>query len=380
MDKLPIYRFIVTEDDEAQLEAVAFVDSPAIEMNWQAFNSQVNIIICKECGHSWDIEDGGENPYMCKCGVDNTPSDLEFKEGVSHYTIDGKLYTGATHKDASGRLMTGATHTSDSKYLYHEDAFQKFESYTDYPKQASENAQIALDYAEKNGWGDCGTDVGKQRANQLAKREPISRDTIARMASFERQRQNSDRKLGDGCGRLMWLAWGGDAGVEWASRKLEQIDKKSFFKFSADTEKRIISGPLMVADLPIYRRTEDEEYYGVFQKEDIYNLRNKFFKQGKSNLVNEMHDSNKMIDGVYMIESFLIDEKRGINAPTGYNLTDGSWFGSYKIDNDEVWNDFIKSGEFKGFSVEGIFNTVKIDEKPQGIIEDIINIIKNINE
>jgi len=380
MDKLPIYRFIVTEDDEAQLEAVAFVDSPAIEMNWQAFNSQVNIIVCKECGHSWDIEDGGENPYMCKCGVDNTPSDLEYKEGVSHYTIDGKLYTGATHKDASGRLMTGATHTSDSKYLYHEDAFQKFESYTDYPKQASENAQIALDYAEKNGWGDCGTDVGKQRANQLAKREPISRDTIARMASFERQRQNSDRKLGDGCGRLMWLAWGGDAGVEWASRKLAQIDKKSFFKFSADTEKRIISGPLMVADLPIYRRTEDEEYYGVFQKEDIYNLRNKFFKQGKSNLVNEMHDSNKMIDGVYMIESFLIDEKRGINAPTGYNLTDGSWFGSYKIDNDEVWNDFIKSGEFKGFSVEGIFNTVKIDEKPQGIIEDIINIIKNINE
>jgi hypothetical protein len=152
------------------------------------------------------------------------------------------------------------------------------------------------------------------------------------------------------------------------------------YSFKADTEKRIISGPLMVAELPIYRRDESGEYYGVFQKEDIYNLRNKFFKQGKSNLVNEMHNSNKMIEGVYMIESFLIDEARGINAPTGYNLTDGSWFGSYKIDNDEVWNDFIKSGEFKGFSVEGIFNTVKIDEKPQTIIEDIINIIKNINE
>jgi hypothetical protein len=232
MDKLPIYRFIVTEDDEAQLEAVAFVDSPAIEMNWQAFNSE-SIIVCKSCGHSWDIADGGEYPYMCKCGVDNTP---------------------------------------------------------------------------------------------------------------------------------------------------KEIESKSFLKFKADTEKRIISGPLMVADLPIYRRTEDEEYYGVFQKEDIYNLRNKFFKQGKSNLVNEMHDSNKMIDGVYMIESFLIDEERGILAPKGYNLTDGSWFGSYKIDNDEVWNDFIKSGEFKGFSVEGIFNTVKIDDKPQDIIEQIIEIIKNTND
>lgn len=99
----------------------------------------------------------------------------------------------------------------------------KLESYTDYPKQASENAKIALRWAEENGWGDCGTPVGKQRANQLAKGEPISEDTIARMAAFERHRQNSDKELGDGCGRLMWLAWGGDAGIEWAQRKLEQI-------------------------------------------------------------------------------------------------------------------------------------------------------------
>lgn len=97
------------------------------------------------------------------------------------------------------------------------------ESYTDYPQQATENAKIALRYAEENGWGSCGTAVGKARANQLANREPISEDTIARMASFERQRQNSNKELGDGCGRLMWLAWGGDAGVEWAQRKLKSI-------------------------------------------------------------------------------------------------------------------------------------------------------------
>jgi hypothetical protein len=152
------------------------------------------------------------------------------------------------------------------------------------------------------------------------------------------------------------------------------------YLFKADTEKRIISGPLMVADLPIYRRDTSGEYYGLFKAEDIYNLRNKFFKQGKANLVNEMHNSDKMIDGVYMIESFIIDSKRGINAPKGYQLTDGSWFGSYKIDNDEIWNDFIKTGEFKGFSVEGIFNAVQIDSKPLNIIEQIIEIIKNTNE
>jgi hypothetical protein len=98
------------------------------------------------------------------------------------------------------------------------------ESYTDYPEAASENAKIALRYAEENGWGECGTPVGKARANQLANKEAISRDTIARMAGFERHRQNSQKELGDGCGRLMWLAWGGDEGVEWASRKLKQLN------------------------------------------------------------------------------------------------------------------------------------------------------------
>lgn len=98
------------------------------------------------------------------------------------------------------------------------------ESYTDYPQAATENAKIALRWAEENGWGSCGTPVGKARANQLAKREPISRDTIARMAAFERHRQNSTKELGDGCGRLMWQAWGGDEGIEWAQRKLKQID------------------------------------------------------------------------------------------------------------------------------------------------------------
>lgn len=101
------------------------------------------------------------------------------------------------------------------------------ESYNDYPEAAVNNAKRALNYAEKNGWGDCGTAVGKARANQLANKEPISRDTIARMASFKRHQQNSSVPYGEGCGGLMWDAWGGTEGIEWAIRKLEQIDNAS---------------------------------------------------------------------------------------------------------------------------------------------------------
>ena len=123
------------------------------------------------------------------------------------------------YKNTDQRLAVCSTTFEDSRNKV------ELESYTDYPKQATENAKIALRYAEENGWGDCGTPVGKQRANQLANGEPISEETISRMAAFERHRQNSQKELGDGCGRLMWLCWGGDAGIEWAQRKLEQIRK-----------------------------------------------------------------------------------------------------------------------------------------------------------
>ena len=104
-------------------------------------------------------------------------------------------------------------------------ASEKAESFSDYPQAATDNAKRALAWAEKNGWGECGTPVGKQRANQLANRESLSRDTIARMASFKRHQQHKDVPYEEGCGGLMWDAWGGTEGIEWAIKKLKQIDK-----------------------------------------------------------------------------------------------------------------------------------------------------------
>jgi hypothetical protein len=135
-------------------------------------------------------------------------------EGYHEHEIDGQTW-----------YMPCSTHSEiNDKNLEGFDAITKFETYNDYPKAARRNAQTALNWAEKNGWGSCLEATGKRRANQLAKGDNISRETIARMAAFERHRKNSKKKLGDGCGRLAWLAWGGDAGIAWAQRKLKQID------------------------------------------------------------------------------------------------------------------------------------------------------------
>ena len=101
----------------------------------------------------------------------------------------------------------------------------KFETYNDYPQAATNNAKRARKWKEENG-SDCGTRVGWTRSSQLANRENISRDTIARMASFKRHQQHKDVPYSEGCGGLMFDAWGGSSGVNWAINKLKQIDKK----------------------------------------------------------------------------------------------------------------------------------------------------------
>jgi hypothetical protein len=119
-------------------------------------------------------------------------------------------------------------HDKDQAIAMCYDAFRgsiKLESYNDYPKGASNNAKRAIEFKEKNK-SKCGTQVGWTRAGQLARRENISRDTIARMASFKRHQQHKDVPYTEGCGGLMWDAWGGSAGVNWAISKLKQIDKK----------------------------------------------------------------------------------------------------------------------------------------------------------
>jgi len=111
-------------------------------------------------------------------------------------------------------------------------------SYTDYPKSASNNAKKALKYKEESGNPKgCGTSVGWRRATQLANRSPLSEDVVKRMASFNRHRQHKDVPYTEGCGGLMWDAWGGTSGIDWAIRKSKQIDEEkalSYFKAKPD--------------------------------------------------------------------------------------------------------------------------------------------------
>lgn len=156
-------------------------------------------------------------------------------------------------------------------------------------------------------------------------------------------------------------------------------DHKIEFKVTS-TDKRIISGALMVADLPIYRKDKEMgEYYAVFDPETILKIAQRYFKNQFTSNVNIMHDPSAKVEGVYMFESFIINRERGINPPNGFTgLPDGSWFGSYKVENDQVWDEFVKTGQLKGFSVEGIFKHEPYVEKKKEAIEEVIEAIASI--
>ena len=148
--------------------------------------------------------------------------------------------------------------------------------------------------------------------------------------------------------------------------------KKSPYRFKADEEKRVVSGPLMVAGLPIYRHDEKNgEYYVQFDADSIQRAVLKFFKEQRMSEVNLMHETD--VEGVFMFESFIIDERK--QTPEGFDkLPNGSWFGSFKVDNDEVWTK-VKDGTFRGFSVEGIFAELSDRAIDEELIETIIRVI-----
>ena len=136
-----------------------------------------------------------------------------------------------TLEQAKMMLMEGFALTDEQAALFlPEDSVElrnkalKNETYSDYGSGVRGNARRALEYAEKNGWGGCGTPVGKERANQLASGEKISVATIKRMYSYlSRAAEDYDGGSLEKCGNLMYLAWGGKAGLAWSRSKLREL-------------------------------------------------------------------------------------------------------------------------------------------------------------
>lgn len=155
--------------------------------------------------------------------------------------------------------------------------------------------------------------------------------------------------------------------------------KSQLLNFAINNDKRIISGPAMVADVPIYRKDEGGEFNVYFSAATIKEIALKFAKKGYAKNLNLFHDPTMPADGVTIMYSFVSDKSMGILPMAGFeDLPDGSWFISAKVENEEIWKR-IKAGEVRGFSVEGNFSFDRNEQKTEnkdlienaGIMQDI---------
>jgi hypothetical protein len=155
--------------------------------------------------------------------------------------------------------------------------------------------------------------------------------------------------------------------------KLAEIDK----------EKKILLGALLIPNKPIYRKgDEGEEYYIFFSKDTIVKASQMFLKNGYQN--NSTLEHAQALNGLTLVESWIVEsETQDKSRKYGLNVPVGTWMGAVKVNNDEVWSEYVKTNKVKGFSIEGYFAD-KMERPKEKIKEDfsendiILNKIKEL--
>jgi len=157
-----------------------------------------------------------------------------------------------------------------------------------------------------------------------------------------------------------------------------------------DAEKRILMGPVLIPDKPIYRKQvmngEMQEFYVYFSKNTVSRASQMFLMKGNQGKATLEHDM--AVQGICMVESWIKEDmEKDKSAIYGMNDPIGTWMGCLKVTNDEIWNDYVKTGRVKGFSIEGYFadksmplSKIETDEEKLAKVIDILTEFQKSNK
>ena len=150
-------------------------------------------------------------------------------------------------------------------------------------------------------------------------------------------------------------------------------DQVNFAK--QDEEKHILMGAALIPNKPIYRRDGENEYYVYFSKETIRRASELFFQRGNQGEATLEHE--KAIQGLTVVESWIIEGEQDKSRMYGLDMPVGTWMVSMKVENDDVWENFVKKNLVKGFSIEGYFvDKVNMSEmREESAAQEILDMI-----
>jgi hypothetical protein len=246
------------------------------------------------------------------------------------------------------------------------EKFKVREAFAVPTKEIQDTAQRVLDWVEENGWGSCGTEVGKIRANQLAKGDNISLETITRMFSYLSRHKvdlESSKSYEGSCGKLMYDSWGGEAALGWAEREMKKATEMNIM-FSADDFKGDITAVVFQPNQKIYRWDSETNtaYYVFMSRDTIRKMLMKLSRLKPKNLINYEH-SGMVFDGddVYTYENWLVGDNPKIDKSYemfGREFEPGTWLTTIHFADRKIFDDFVLSQKTSSVSLEGLFEEV----------------------
>ena len=165
-------------------------------------------------------------------------------------------------------------------------------------------------------------------------------------------------------------------------------DQKQIRLAEISKEKRLLMGAALIPEKPIYRKSGDHEFYIYFSKDTVAKASQMFLKAGNQGQATMEHTEEKL-SGMTIVESWLVeDEVHDKSRKYGLDMPLGTWMVAMKVDNDDIWNNYVKEGKVKGFSIEGYFadklnrpqdkqqDQLSEDDK---LLNEIIDVLKESN-
>jgi len=151
-------------------------------------------------------------------------------------------------------------------------------------------------------------------------------------------------------------------------------DKMQFA--ASDEDKRLLVGPALVPDKPIYRKNRDEEFYVYFSKNTVRKASELYLKHG--NQANHTLEHEHNINGLTVVESWLVEDKdKDKSAVYGLDVPVGTWMVAVKVDNEAIWSEWVKEGKVKGFSIEGYFVDRLQKDKDEEMLSELARAVVN---
>lgn len=146
-----------------------------------------------------------------------------------------------------------------------------------------------------------------------------------------------------------------------------------------DADKRILVGPALVPDKPIYRSNGEEDFYVYFSKSTVRRASELYMKHGNQTNHTLEHEHN--VQGLTLVESWVVeDKKKDKSAMYGLDVPVGTWMVSVKVDNEAIWQEWVKEGKVKGFSIEGYFvdktQQAQHSEEMAQLAQELLSIVR----